>query len=236
MIKGLLDGYLITLGFLPVLIITFFWFFFTTGLIRRLKGESNEEVKLEDTLQKASIPILIILVLQIGLAGYLWLAKDVNMIPMVLLNFVYFYISMLSVKFTLTHLDRIELALLKKGKSKRGKYYLTQETKTVYNKDYYLNVVVLFIGLGLLFLLGFVWEVGLLLSMLALLVFYIAVGYFGAIQIPNYIKFEYIDKVLSNLEEDETNTKVNKDKDKDKEVSEVNSEKSEAMKEESGGK
>lgn len=235
MITGLLDGYLITLGFLPVLIITFFWFFFTTGLIRRLKGESNEVVKLEDTLQKASIPILIILVLQIGLAGYLWLAQDVNMIPMVLLNFVYFYISMLSVKFTLTHLDRIELALLKKGKSKRGKYYLTQETKTVYNKDYYLNVATFLIGLSVLFVLAFVLEVGLLISMLALLLFYIGVGYFGAIRIPNYIKFEYIDTVLSNLEEDNVKEEESKQDVKEEDL-EVSSEKSEAMKEESGGK
>lgn len=199
MISGLSNGYILVAGFLPIIILSIFWFSFTKGIYRRLRGESNDEVRLENAAQYASLPTLIIILIQTVAVGIVWLMGDVNLIPIVALNFVYFYLTMMSVRFVLTHLDSIESALLTYKKSDREKYYLEDSVKLVYNKIYYINISVALLGVLLFIVLGFLVEINYTLEVFILLGYYVISVYFSAIRIPDYIKVEYIDKVKTQL-------------------------------------
>lgn len=202
MIDGLLEGYIWVGGFLPIVILTIFWYGFTSKLFRRLQGESNDTVRLETSAQYSSLPTLIIILIQIIAVGLIWVTGVENLIPIVALNFVFFYLTMLSVRFLLTHLDRIEIALLTYKKEDRENFYINKEDKLVYNKFYHINTVGMLVGILLIAFLGFYIEVNYVLEIFLLLGFYIIIGYINVIKIPEYIKQEYVDKVKNPLVEE----------------------------------
>lgn len=136
--------YLIFGAWVPLVVLTLFWYVMFQKVLARACGVDNKEVRLEMGVQKFILPTLIIFLVQLITYGLLWVFYNVSLVYAVVpLIFLYLLLTVNVFKFVLLKLEKMDTMV---QENKKNKYL---DASTTLDKKYLyvtlLNIVMIFV-------------------------------------------------------------------------------------------
>lgn len=136
--------YLMFGAWVPLVVLTLFWYVMFQKVLARARGEDNKEVRLEVGVQKFILPTLIIFLVQLVAYGLLWVFYNVSLVYAVVpLIFLYLLLTINVFKFVLMKLEKIDTTIREDKKKKYLDASTTLDKKYLYVTI--LNIVMIFL-------------------------------------------------------------------------------------------